>query len=111
MFHIGQKVVYVGLQGRSRDRRFDVTAPPFKLTKGQTYTIRDIDFRNADKHYGVPTIRLEEMVLPTVKGWERGYCPWLFRPVTERKTDISIFTKMLSPTTRRQIANAGEARE
>lgn len=102
MFHVGQKVIYVGRMGRPRDLRFPASKPEFRLTKGSTYTIRDVDWRAAHEHHGIPTVRLEEMVRPIVNGWEAGYCPWGFRPVRDYKTDISIFTAMLKPSPTRE---------
>jgi len=76
------------------------------IRKGSVYTIRDIDHRAEFLLHGAPTIRLEEVVAPIQLGtilewsWEPGFHPRRFRPVIERKTDISIFTEMLTPKVR-----------
>jgi hypothetical protein len=96
-FRVGQKVICVGY----RNPQFPLSDPAFKLTKGASYTIRDIDTRFISMH-GVMTIRVEEVVRPSENcafgPWEPGYHPLCFRPVAEKKTDISIFTQLLRPT-------------
>lgn len=89
MFHIGQKVVCVDAATRHPDY-------PCDLRKGAIYTIRGFN-----DGYSVPGIGV---LLEEIQGrhWrpsgeERGYHPNRFRPVVERKTDISIFTRMLEP--------------
>ena len=95
-FRVGQKVVAVSQNNR------DVSVSD--LVVGQIYTIRDIDSRAADAGYhdGELTIRLEEIFNPvrrtTIGDWEAGYVAHRFRPVVEHKTDISVFTAMLTPS-------------
>lgn len=97
--YVGQKVVKV---------KCPVDAPNYpssaRLVLGAIYTIREIDLRAVNLH-GMATIRLVEVVndplIMTKLGmWEIGYRPDGFRPIT----DISIFTKMLTP--KRQKASA-----
>lgn len=101
MFHVGQKVVYVGSPEPPRPRHPDDPTP--RLVKGEVYTIRDIDRRIVGtRNHPDATILLFERVAPkrdyaVVRDWEIGYKPHVFRPLIERKTDISIFTKMLKP--------------
>lgn len=68
---------------------------------GGTYTIREVYVDPATKEIG---IRLVEVVNApiTTDGYssilmEVGWCWYEFRPLTERKTDISVFTKILEP--------------
>jgi len=74
-FHVGQKVVCVDASGLKRT----------SLAKGSVYTVDIVHARG---------ISVAEIPQPNR---ERGYFFRRFRPVTERKTDISIFTKMLTP--------------
>jgi hypothetical protein len=98
MFRVGQKVVWVGFE-KKRAPRIDVDPP--RLDRGAIYTIRDVDYRAVAflAHEGLPTILLEEVSAPrwlsTVGIWEGGYDPRGFRPLIERKTDISIFREIL----------------
>ena len=61
------------------------------LVKGRIYTVRDY----VSSHYGTdePCIRLVEVIRVTDL---HGFRASRFRPVSERNTDISIFTKMLT---------------
>jgi len=71
------------------------------LIQGQIYTIRDIDIWD-----GVISVRLVEIIEPVLDIWinrpptEATWSPRRFRPVVERTTDISIFTEMLTPTSK-----------
>ncbi len=109
MFRVGQKVVFVGGLSKRRERH---DKDPAKLTLGCVYTIRDIDHRatHLPLHEGLPTVRLEEVIAPTLETligpWEIGFDPRIFRPVQERKTDISIFHSILRKHTKRQGADA-----
>jgi hypothetical protein len=81
MFRVGQKVACVDASGCRL------------LDKGAVYTILEI----------APS-GLAEMISvdcrPDYAG-STGYSAARFRPIVERKTDISIFTEMLTPTPRR----------
>lgn len=97
-FSVGQRVVHVGASNTGAP----TVKPEFRLTKGEIYTIREIDFRAFnDGHHRWPTVRLIEVRRPIAQTsygpWEVGYIPENFRPLDERKTDISIFTRMLTP--------------
>lgn len=93
-FHVGQKVVCVN--GRW-------THPCASLVrdlprKGAVYHVRDIegpDIGSIDCDF----IRLIELRNPIASGMikEPSFAARNFRPVIERKTDISIFTRMLTP--------------
>ena len=93
-FHVGQKVVlafpYDG-QTHSAASFCGETLP----SAGVVYTIREIEPPSADP-LGLVFIRLFEIINPS--SHEFGECAFnsqRFRPVVERKTDISIFTDML----------------
>lgn len=97
MFRVGQKVVAVG---NGMKRKPGDAAHNIPL--GTVCTIREIDTRCLAAH-GMATVRLVEYVNrveQTCMGpWETGYRPDCFRPIVERKTDISVFKKMLTPKT------------
>jgi hypothetical protein len=103
MFHVGQKVVCVDDSGNWTNG-FYYEIP----VKGRIYTIRDIDTRCV-VFFGKAAIRVEEIILPienTLVGeWEPGYSPDRFRPVIERKTDISVFTRILDKVNKRETVN------
>lgn len=96
-FHVGQKVVCVDASP-SRYSSLLVRTP---LQKGTIYTVRGID-----RWDGVTSYYLEEIVHPVLDIWldrEPTEPTWhgrRFRPIAERKTDISIFTSMLNPSKR-----------
>lgn len=82
MFRTGQKVVCV--DDKPRDNG------PSGLTEGYIYTIRGTYL---DKRHTVPAVMLEEMKPPASNS--RGWFADRFRPLVEKKTDISVFTKLL----------------
>lgn len=96
MFRVGQKVVCVDASGW---RRGIFIYPE----QGEKYTVRDVE-PNA---HGVLCIRVEEISQPAALSADMSmYCEPLFRasrfrPLIEKKTDISIFTAMLNPSKRR----------
>lgn len=98
-FVVGQTVICV--DDGDRDKTLPENAKLIAdsmdgLTKGRRYTIRDVFF---DEGWESVSVRLVEIVRPnSICGgvcYEAGYDPDRFRPVAERKTDISIFTNML----------------
>jgi hypothetical protein len=107
MFHVGQKVVCVDVAYAYRGRvvkRRDGHVAPFNgslhgLCKGQVYTIAAIDPPSYPEF-----IQEQELVLAEIdRGCPitRGFRASRFRPLIERKTDISVFTEMLTPSTKR----------
>jgi hypothetical protein len=100
-FNIGQKVVCVDDVFSSSWN--DI---PNKPRRGRIYTVRGTCFYDyADAPYA-PAVYLEELLNPlrivaqvdTAKFYavELPFWAGRFRPVTERKTDISVFTDMLT---------------
>ena len=94
MFYVGQKVVCT-----ARREWKAKTIYPMVPRRGEVYTVREVT------HFGSPGLRLVEIVNPPMHHTE-GYLEvcWAqydidghaeFRPVVERKTDISIFREML----------------
>ena len=100
-FRVGQKVVCIGGDGtpkpigywKSWAREWGITL----ATRGNIYTIRCVRVA-AD---GTQRVRLIEIVNPIIEfnnapSQEMWFWASHFRPIVERKTDISIFTKMLT---------------
>ena len=90
-FTVGQKVVFVGLK-RGFRHFLERLLHPYKIpekcvvyTVSNTYTVCD----------GEQVIELLEFPSPYDGYWGAGFIAAAFRPVVERKTDISVFTKML----------------
>jgi hypothetical protein len=92
MFHVGQKVVCVS--GRSHKREW---CGETDVVVGAIYTIRAIYTEVMQPRLGVGLV-FEEIIHPAgPRGREPGFYSSRFRPIVERKTDISVFTKMLTP--------------
>lgn len=102
-FYVGQKVCFVGDNEaplsfyRGACKSNDGVMPEY----GEVYTVRSIFTQGARQ--GEYLIRLDEIdnsrLKPfTVGGIEPGYPARCFRPIVERKTDISIFKAMLNPS-------------
>lgn len=98
MLRIGQRVVLV----RDFDPGVRAQAPIDGINlpiKGEVYTVRALH-----SDYGYPIVLLVEVVNPLrfygdiFDFTEQGFDPDRFRPVVERKTDISIFKAMLNPS-------------
>lgn len=81
MFHVGQKVVCV-------DDSPDALGRPLVVMKDHIYTVSSSFYWN-----GIPAILLQEVCPGSAPGW----FAYKFRPITERKTDISIFKRLLVP--------------
>lgn len=97
MFSIGQKVVCITRRSLYPNYIGRLRHPP-ALKVGGIYTIRDIDARYIEL-VGEPGVRLEELCFPPHECiWgmvEPAFAMSRFRPIVERKTDISLFTEML----------------
>lgn len=95
MFHVGQKIVCVKEYGQQREAAaLGVILPQ----KGSIYTVRNFDDRGAS-----PALRVHEILNPEVMHGcgiftEPAFASHGFRPIIEKKTDISIFTAMLTPS-------------
>lgn len=99
---IGQKVVCINDDWPPmwRDHWMTTCAPEFPV-KGQVYTIRAI----VTRAIGDAGLRFVEIKNPEVNCVFEGqsivaeivFRASYFRPLVERKTDISIFTRLLTP--------------
>jgi len=71
---------------------------PDGLTKGRVYTVRAV---GRDPFWDTPGLWLNEIQRPIEEGYEQfgelSFHQCRFRPIVEKKTDISIFTTMLTP--------------
>lgn len=90
-FYVGQKVEFAydgpSFSGRRATR----------LKKGQIYTVAGYTGVGGVSYDGevLPSGLLLVEITPRSRG---GFDPKRFRPITERKTDISIFKAMLNPS-------------
>jgi hypothetical protein len=98
-FHVGQKVVLVidfAPEVRATAPSDGIILPALDTV----YTIRDLA-----EFQGEPLVFLNEIVnrprfyLDAFAVLEQGFGAFRFRPVVERKTDISVFTAMLNKPT------------
>lgn len=100
MFYVGMKVVCVDASDLDH-----VYLHPLGLlgsggldglAEGQIYTVRAV----TTGHGGVLCLCLHEIRrdIDHVLGKEAAYAARRFRPVVDRPTDISIFTRMLNPS-------------
>jgi hypothetical protein len=92
MFHVGQKVVCVN------DSSYAVLGwfPGEGLKKWAVYTVRGTGVAID----GGPGVGLNELILTGgAKDQDLYYMASRFRPITERKTDISVFTEILDKVT------------
>jgi hypothetical protein len=86
MFKVGQKVVCINATVVGPIGHRDASAP---LVNGRIYTVSGL----CRTHLGNPGVSLAEIKRPYVPGFRSDR----FAPVIGRKTDISIFTAMLTP--------------
>lgn len=107
-FTVGQKVVAVKkVSPTERDIRMIEAAKRAGVTfpkPGEVYTIRDIFTATRTDGEVVVSVRLVEvtndpqMRFSTGFVGEIGFNAECFRPLVERKTDISVFKAMLNPS-------------
>jgi hypothetical protein len=93
-FRVGQKVVCVDADsGRGGWLRGE------ELHNNRVYTIASIGIDPSDGESVVELIEVRRLRTHRAPdGWDfSGYAARRFRPIVERKTDISIFTAMLTP--------------
>jgi len=104
-FYVGQKVVAIADPGDGHEYFIH---PAHKLgaaepVVGEVYTIRAFVKSKVQERFSflaLAEIRNEPMYLPAEGGLiEVAWPEFRFRPIFERKTDISIFTDMLTPKT------------
>lgn len=91
-FRRGQKVVCI----RSTEpARLNEITPAV----GTVYTVRNVRSFGARKYIRVHEIKNSPREYPDIGYAECWFTSEAFRPVVERETDISIFKRMLTPST------------
>jgi hypothetical protein len=88
MFHVGQKVVCVNAAK---------SYPTDDLEYGHVYTIRSLVTEVLFQEGRATGVKLNEIKRSSEVDSDVFWVLERFRPVVERKTDISIFTAMLTP--------------
>ncbi|MFC3208106.1 hypothetical protein [Aquamicrobium soli] len=102
-WHVGMKVVFVGSEG------FLVAGRSARLEIGHVYTIADLHMSSIGDEVrggGGERYILSEDALYISFGQKIWYHAGAFRPVEPRKTDISIFQQLLSPSKIKARADA-----
>lgn len=105
-FRVGQKVVHIGFPRGTWRRRLDEWLHPIPgpwPVRDEVYTITKI----VTDDYGAYYVSLAELIETIDDYWGEGWDLRGFRPVVERKTDISIFTKLLTPNKRERVNACG----
>lgn len=104
-FFVGQKVVCIK-RGRWIDAALGNPTRALSVPKfGAVYTVREIrSFISGDALYLEEITNAPQRFLEGVE--EPGWAPERFRPVTERKTSIEIFERMLTPKRKHATASA-----
>ncbi|QIB36935.1 hypothetical protein G3A56_02100 [Rhizobium oryzihabitans] len=98
-FVVGQKVVCIG-ECFPTHHLYRGLVP---ITKGTVLTVREITKAKRIDGKEAVGLRFKEIINPSMVTlhhgiWEFDYSPRKFRPVIQRKTDISIFKAMLNPS-------------
>lgn len=96
MFRVGQKVVCVDttIANTALLRPYEGGWQSNKLIKGQIYTISAVGLVHPFDLLGLPAVHVAELD-PTFPIWAHR-----FRPIVDRKTDISVFQEILRKVTR-----------
>jgi hypothetical protein len=89
MFRVGQKVVCVNVDSPPKEALSSFSPLPLDLVKGAIYTVTSVGVRHPCDLTNQPCVTLAE------KHARQPYWASRFRPLVERKTDISVFTRML----------------
>ena len=90
---VGMRVVCVDASPINRDLEGRPIKPVSTLQEGNVYTIADIGVRDGIYHGRGRFVKIR---LVNVLDVNDGYAAARFRPVQTRKTDISIFQRILS---------------
>jgi hypothetical protein len=97
MFNVGQRIICIKT---SKFTHPSWALVPNRVTVGALYTVRAIGALRYKRNLE-PAVWLEEVFNPVISWTDRvceyGFHAGWFRPTQERKTDISIFTKLLTP--------------
>lgn len=92
MFYVGQKVVCVRSWGTRNREEYECPV------KGVVYTVREFVDIGTEPSLRVCEIHNSPIAWANVEGLvEPSWVRHAFRPMVERKTDISVFTALLDP--------------
>ena len=107
-FHVGQKVVLIDDTTHSHgiDRSISRTVGADVPKKGEVYTVRFIAIETDTGRELLLLNEINNAAASRRLGYakELGFAASRFRPVVERKTDISIFRAMLNPSKQKEQA-------
>jgi hypothetical protein len=107
-FRVGQKVINVkGSDGDAKIRDAAASRP----VRGEIVTIKTMNYWPHREKTLLTFVEHDNSHLIGVhdlSGFEPGFDAECFRPVVERKTDISIFEAMLTGTKKRRVVVLGE---
>lgn len=95
MFRVGQKVVCVDAlfpKNTWRHRWFKFWQPYKSPSDGEVYTVA-----NVYSEAGMLLLELIELPSPETNVWMAGFLACGFRPLVDRKTDISALKALLVP--------------
>ncbi len=95
MFYVGQNIICIDNSASAKYHHpgYLVMNHNFHgLKQGGIYTVRDVV-----EYLETPCLYLKEIIREFVPKVETGFSFLRFRPIVDRKTDISIFEKMLKP--------------
>jgi hypothetical protein len=97
-FYVGQKVVCVVKYKRLYEAQHGPSDAPFPA-EGSIYTIAHIEPARSPKWGAEWFVNLSDL------GWCAQYDVRAFRPLVERKTDISIFQSILERINKRELVD------
>ena len=98
MFYVGQKVVCVNDAPDIMSVLCGDTPNLAGLKSGAIYTVRAVRRHDHTGNFGLLLFEINRPILGGDDGREQPFYVGRFRPAVERKTDISIFTRMLTPS-------------
>lgn len=90
-FRVGQKVICV-------DASPNPEGESLSLKMGATYTIKAVA-----KLWSTYGVQVFEAVAPETRMRAPFFNATRFRPIVEQKTDISVFTRMLTPNSKEKV--------
>ena len=104
-FHVGQRVVCVNDEWQDWWPHYEYWWP-HKPIKGHIYTIRAVRYDPIRKGDGVLLYEIHnpERLWGDGNTGEGGFMAYKFRPLTERKTDISVFKRILADASKEKEA-------
>lgn len=102
-FHVGQRIVLAKEYDDFDHIRAMLQGDVLPVT-GVVYTVREIEPEPVDGLWYIRLVEIKNDPLPFDFERESAFNSARFRPVVERKTDISVFTAMLNTSKERAPA-------